>query len=47
MRFWYLSYRRPVKAQASLRIRAVLPELSLFEHMKYVVDEGSAKKSDI
>ena len=33
MRLWYLSQRRPAKAQASLRIRAVSP--SLFAHMKY------------
>ena len=31
---WYLSHRRPAKAQASLRIRAVSPEPSLFAHMK-------------
>ena len=35
MRFWYLSHRRPAKAQASLRIRAVSPEPLLFAHMKY------------
>ena len=35
MRFWYLSHRRPVKAQASLRIRAVMLESLLFAHMKY------------
>ena len=37
MRLWYLSYtcRRPAKAQASLRIRAVSPEPSLFARMKY------------
>ena len=35
MRFWYLSHRRPAKAQASLRIRAVSPEPSLFAHMNY------------
>ena len=35
MRLWYLSHRRPAKAQASLRIRAVSPEHSLFAHMKY------------
>ena len=34
MRLWYLSHRRPAKAQASLRIRAVSPEPSLFAHMK-------------
>ena len=28
-------YRRPAKARASLRIRAVSPEPSLFAHMKY------------
>ena len=35
MRFWYLSHRRPGKAQASLCIRAVSPEPSMFAHMKY------------
>ena len=35
MRLWYLSYRRPAKAQVSLSIHAVSPELSLFAHMKY------------
>ena len=35
MRSWYLSHRRPAKAQASMRIRAVSPEPSLFAHMKY------------
>ena len=35
MRLWYLSHRRPAKAQASLRIYAVSPEPSLFAHMKY------------
>ena len=35
MILWYLSHRRPAKAQASLRIRAVSPELLLFEHMNY------------
>ena len=35
MRLWYLSHRRPSKAQASLRIREVSPEPSLFAHMKY------------
>ena len=35
MRLWYLSHRRPAKAQASLRIRAVSPEPLLFAHMKY------------
>ena len=35
MRFWYLSYRQPTKAQASLRIRAVSPEPLLFAHIKY------------
>ena len=34
MRLWYLSHWRPAKAQASLRIRAVSPEPSLFAHMK-------------
>ena len=35
MRLWYLSHRRPVKAQASLRGCAVSTEPSLFAHMKY------------
>ena len=35
MRLWYLSHRRPAKAQASLRLRTVSPEPSLFAHMKY------------
>ena len=35
MRLWYLSHRRPAKAQVSLRIRAVSPDPSLFAHMKY------------
>ena len=35
MRLWYLSQRRPVKAQASLCIRAVSPQPSLFAHLKY------------
>ena len=35
MRLWYLSHMQPAKAQASLRIRAVSLEPSLFTHMKY------------
>ena len=35
MRLWYLSHRRPAKAQASLRIRTVSPEPLLFAHIKY------------
>ena len=35
MRLWYLLHRQPAKAQASLRIRAVSPEPSLFADMKY------------
>ena len=35
MRLWYLSHRRPAKAQVSLRIRTVSPEPSLFAHIKY------------
>ena len=34
MRLWYLSHRRPARAQASLRIHADSPEPSLFAHMK-------------
>ena len=41
MRLWYLSHKRPAKAQASLRIRAVTPEPSLFAQMKY----GSRQKA--
>ena len=33
-----LSHRRPAKAQVSLRIRAVLPEPSLFAHISMEVD---------
>ena len=40
LRLWYLSLRRPAKAQASLRICAVSPEPSLFAHMKY----GSSRR---
>ena len=43
MRLWYLSHKRPAKAQESLRIRAVSPEPSLFTH----IDEQSDRKSDI
>ena len=35
MRLWFLSHKRPTKAQASLRIRVISPEPSLFTHMKY------------
>ena len=35
VRLWYLSHMRPAKAQGSLRTRAILPEPSLFAHMKY------------
>ena len=35
MRLWNLSHRRPAKAQASLRIREVLSEHSLFTHINY------------
>ena len=35
MRLWNLSYMRPAKAQASLRICAVLLEPLLFAHMKH------------
>ena len=33
MRLWCLLHRRPAKAQASLRIRAVSPEPLLFAHI--------------
>ena len=35
MRLWHLSQRRPAKAQASFRIRAVSPDPLLLAHMKY------------
>ena len=35
MRLWYLSHKRPVNGQASLRIHLVSPEPSLFAHIKY------------
>ena len=35
MRLWYLSHRRPAKAQASMNICAVSPEPSLFAHITY------------
>ena len=37
MRLWYLSHRRPPKAQARLHIRTVSPEPSLFAHIKYII----------
>ena len=36
-RIWYLSQRRPANAQASMRIRTVSPEPSLFAHIKYEI----------
>ena len=39
MRLW--SYRRPAKAQASLRIRTTSPDLSLFAHKK----SGSGRRA--
>ena len=47
MRLWYLSHRRPAKAQASLRIRAVSPEPSLFAHMTYGRKRRVRPKTDI
>ena len=44
MRLWYLSQMRPVKAQASLRIRAVSLEPSLFAHIKYVSGQSVRQK---
>ena len=35
MRLWYLSHRRPAKAQVSMCIRAVSPEPLLFAHINY------------
>ena len=40
MKLWYLSHRRPSKAQASLHIPAISPETSLSAHMTY----GSRRK---
>ena len=45
MRLWYLSHKQPARTQTSLRIRAVLPQPSLFAHME--VDKGPNQKSDI
>ena len=47
MRLWYLSHSPPVKAQASLHIHTVLPEPSLFAHMKYESRRRVRPKSDI
>ena len=48
MRLWYLSHERPAKDQASLPIRAVSPEPSLFAHVKYGSrHRGYDQKSDI
>ena len=44
MGLWYLSHSRPAKAQASLRIRAVSPESSLFAHIKYANKERVRQK---
>ena len=46
-RIWYLSHKRLAKAQASLRIRAVSPEPTLFAHMKYGSRRRVQPKSDI
>ena len=45
MRLWHLSHRRPAKAQASLRIRAVWPEPLLTGSME--MDEVADQNSDI
>ena len=47
MRLLYLLHRRPGKAQASLRIRAVSPEPSLFAHMTIGSRQRVRQKSDI
>ena len=44
MGLWYLSHSRPAKAQASLRIRAVSPESSLFAHIQYANKERVRQK---
>ena len=46
MRLWYLSHRRPAKAQVSLCMHAVSPEPLLFA-LSMEVDKGSEKKSEI
>ena len=43
MWLWYLSHRRPAKAQTSLHIPAASPEPSLFTHMKYGKTKGPTK----
>ena len=40
MRLWYLSHRRPAKAQASLIIRTVSPEPSLFCTMSLLANKN-------
>ena len=44
MRLWYLSHKRPVKAQLSLRIRPVSPEPLLLTHMKNGSRQGVRPK---
>ena len=46
MRLWYLSQRRPAKAQASLCISADSPEPLLFAHTEYG-SRRRVQKSDI
>ena len=48
MRLWYLSHRRPAKAEVNLRIRTVSLETLLFGIQQSMeVDEGFHQKSDI
>ena len=47
MRLWYLSHRRPAKVQTSLPMCAVLPQPSLFAHMKHGSRRRVRQKSDI
>ena len=44
MRLWYLSNRRPAKAQASLHIRAARQSLCCSHTCSMEVDEGTDQK---
>ena len=46
MRLWYLLHRRPAKAQASLRIRAVSQEPSLFDINWQQFTKGTGDKQN-
>ena len=47
LRLWYLSHRRPAKAQVRLRICTDLPEPSCSHTWSLEVGEGSDQKPDI